>query len=128
QQQVVIGVDLYERMIACRDALIAHAAGHTDAFFQFTAEAAIGGAGGDCARGAVLALSTVRRGLTAKVVALHDALSALALAGSDDVDELDVVEQLDGDGVAGIAIGGILETDLAEVLPGSNTGLGSVAD
>src|SRR5687768_3530267 len=62
QQQVLVGVNPDERVIAAGDALRAHVAGHADALFGLAGVATVAGAGTDRAGGAVLALGAVRRG------------------------------------------------------------------
>jgi hypothetical protein len=57
------------------------------------------------------------------MVPLHDARRALALAGANDVDVFDLVEQFNGDRVAGLLFGSVLEADLGEVLLGTDAAL-----
>ena len=107
---------LDERVIAGRDLIHAHVAGHADALLGLTALAAPRGARGDRAGRAVLAFGAVRSALAAEVMPLHDAGEAFALAGADHVDVLHAVEQFDRDVSPGVDIGGVLQADLREML------------
>src|SRR5262249_5390242 len=79
-------------MIARRDAIHPHVPGHADALLGLPALTAPRGARRKRARRAMFALGAVTRGLAAEVMTLHHAGEAFALARSDHVNELHVVE------------------------------------
>src|SRR5690606_2111099 len=115
QQEVVLRVDPHHRVVARRDGLVPHAAGHAHALLGAAVEAAVRGAPADRAAVTVHALRAVAGAHAAEVVALHHALGPLALARSGDVDELDAVEDAHVHRVTRRAVGRLLEADLAVV-------------
>src|SRR5690606_23802989 len=105
-----------------RDLGGAHATGHA----QAAEHASRRGALADRARGAVLLVVAVRRALAAEAVALHAAGEALAAADRGDVDELALLERLDGDLLADRVAAHVLEPQLDELGARRDAGLREV--
>src|SRR4051794_16861823 len=115
-------------MITGRHLVDAHMAGHAHALLGLTALTSPRRARRDRARRAMLTFRAVRRGLAAKVMALHNAGVALTLAHANHVDVLHFVEQVDRNGVAQLFVGWIFEGNLSEVALGTGSGLGAMTD
>ena len=128
QQQIVLGVDLYQWMISYRDLIHSHMPGHANALFRLSALTAPGCAGCDGAGGAVLALGAVRGTLAAEMMALHHTSESLAFALADHIHILHAAEQLDIDLRAGLEFRRILQTNFMKMPLGPDAALGRVAD
>src|SRR5690349_20347186 len=100
QEQVVLRVDLHQRMIPRGHAVHPHVPGHAHALLGLAALTAPGRAGRDRAGRTMLALGAVGCRMTAEVMTLHHARGAFALAGADDVYELHAFENRDVHAVA----------------------------
>ena len=111
QDQVLLFVNAHDLEVADGDGLAAHVAGKAQALEH----AGRGGALADRTRSA-MEVRTVAAGAAAEAVALHDARETLALGRALDVDLLDVGEVGNRHGVAGVVLGGAVQTDLAQVL------------
>src|SRR3712207_8544017 len=74
------GVDADEGVVAGRDPVHAHVAGHADTLLRLTGVAAVGRAGGERAGRAVLTLGAVRRGLDRKSTRLNSSHANISYA------------------------------------------------
>ena len=72
-------------------------------------------------------LGTVRRALSLEAVTLHGSGEALALAGSGDVDVCAVLEDLGGELLADLVVGGVRNAELHYVATRGHTSLGELA-
>ncbi len=115
-------------MVAGGDSIAAHMAGHTQAFFGLAALPAPGGVRRDRPGRAVFTLCAMRCRLAAKVVPLHHAGKALALAHADHIHKLHIAKDIHIHCRAGSLIRLVLQSNLAEMALRADACLTSMAN
>ena len=123
QDQLPLRVGLDDLEVQGGDLLATHAAGHLRALEH----AGRGGAGTDRTGRAVLLVVTVAGALALEVVPLHGAGEALALGDGDGVHQLTGLEQVGGQLLADLVLGGVVEAQFDQAATGVDARLVVVA-